>query len=255
MKGFVAFFKKEALESFRTYRLLVVLAVFAVLGVLSPVAAKMMPEILNTVPLEGMTLILPTPTALDAWAQFFKNLSQMGLVVFLLVLSGLYSTEYAKGTLVNLLTKGLSRSAVALAKAAWAAVLWTVAYALTLGLSMGYTAYLFPGEAVENLIPAVAGLWLFGLLLVACLLAGGSMLPSAYGGLLCVLGLFIALSLMDLVPFVSRFNPRALAAQGMGLLQGQTDPSTLVWPFALTALATLGLIGLSVVGLRRRPLG
>ncbi|HML47441.1 MAG TPA: ABC transporter permease [Clostridia bacterium] len=173
MNGFIAFFKKEALESLRTYKLLVVFAVFAVLGVASPVAAKLMPEILAAMPMEGMTLILPTPTALDAWSQFFKNLTQMGLIVLLLVLSGQFSTEYAKGTLVNLLTKGLSRPAVALAKAAWAAVLWTGAYVLAMGISAGYTVYLFPGEAVENVFPAVAALWVFGLLLISCLSVRG----------------------------------------------------------------------------------
>lgn len=255
MKGFIAFFKKEALESFRTHKLLIVLAVFAVLGVISPVAAKMLPEILAAMPMEGMTLVLPTPTRLDAWSQFNKNVSQMGLVVLLLVLSGQFSTEYAKGTLVNLLTKGLSRTAVALAKAAWAGVLWTAAYALALGVCMAYTAYLFPGEAVENLLASVAGLWLFGLLLLSCLAAGGALLSNSYGGLLCVVGLFVGLALLDLVPAIPPYNPNALVSQSMKLLQGQTDPKALAWPFVLCALITLGLTGLSVAGLRRRPLG
>jgi len=192
---------------------------------------------------------------MDAWSQFFKNLSQMGLIVLLLVQSGQFATEYAKGSLVNLLTKGLSRPAIALAKAAWTAALWTGAYALALGVSMGYTAYLFPGEAVDSLLPAVAGLWLFGLLLLSCLAAGGALLPSAYGGLLCVVGLYVGLALLDLVPSVPLHSPHALVTQSMRLLQGVTAPRALAWPFVLGGLGAAGLTGLSVEGLRRRQLG
>lgn len=71
----------------------------------------------------------------------FKNMSQIGLVVLLLTFSGMLPCKYAKGTLTNLLAKGLSRKTVALSKFKAAAALWTACYPLAFIIALGYTIY------------------------------------------------------------------------------------------------------------------
>ncbi|WP_222860725.1 hypothetical protein [Paenibacillus antibioticophila] len=92
------------------------IAVFFIVGMLSPLTAKLMPELLSSFLPEGMTLTIAEPTALDAWIQFFKNTSQMGLILIVILFSGILGTELTRGTLINMLTKGLSRHAVILSK-------------------------------------------------------------------------------------------------------------------------------------------
>jgi len=64
-----------------------------------------MPEIVGSLVTDGVVITLPEPTAYDAWAQFFKNATQMGLFVMVILFSGVLSSELSKGTLINLLTK------------------------------------------------------------------------------------------------------------------------------------------------------
>ena len=79
MNGYLAFMKKEWMEQIRTFKLFILFVVFFIFGMLSPLTAKLMPELLSQIPIEGMTIILPEPSAIDSYTQFFKNCSQMGL--------------------------------------------------------------------------------------------------------------------------------------------------------------------------------
>ena len=73
MNGYLAFMKKEWMEQIRTYKLFILLVVFFIFGMLSPLTAKLMPELLSQFPIEVMTIILPEPSAIDSYTQFFKN--------------------------------------------------------------------------------------------------------------------------------------------------------------------------------------
>jgi ABC-2 type transport system permease protein len=107
MKNYVAILEKELLESVRSYKLFIMLIVFFIFGIMSPLTAKLLPELLSSMVPEGITITLTEPAAIDSWMQFFKNVSQMGLIVMLLVFSGIIGVELSRGTLINMLTKGL----------------------------------------------------------------------------------------------------------------------------------------------------
>src|SRR5512133_2582011 len=118
------------MEYLRTYKFFALIAVFLFFGFMNPITAKVMPELLDSLMPEGMSINLGTPTALDSWAQFFKNISQMGAIVLVIILSGIMANEFSRGTLINMLTKGLSRQTVILAKFTAAVATWTLAYVL-----------------------------------------------------------------------------------------------------------------------------
>ncbi|MEQ8197943.1 MAG: ABC transporter permease, partial [Clostridiaceae bacterium] len=81
MRSYIAFTKKERMDYIRNYKALIMLVVFAIIGIMSPLSAKFMPEIIKEVMPAGMTIQLPEPSDMDSWAQFFKNVSQMGIIV------------------------------------------------------------------------------------------------------------------------------------------------------------------------------
>jgi len=158
-----AFLKKEFFEYTKTYKLFIMLMIFIIFGITNPLIAKLMPEIVGSLVTDGVVITLPEPTAYDAWAQFFKNATQMGLFVMVILFSGVLSSELSKGTLINLLTKGLSRTAVILSKYTCMVSVWTISISLCFGLTYGYTAYLFPQGETSNLLitGAVIGTTLF----------------------------------------------------------------------------------------------
>ena len=143
MRSYIAFCKKEVLENLRTHKVLILMIVFLLFGMMSPLTAKLMPEIFKSLALDGIVITIPEPTALDAYAQFFKNTSQMGLLVVLLVFGGMLSNEITKGTLINMVTKGLSRPVVILSKFTVASILWTLTLLASFATTIGDTVYLF----------------------------------------------------------------------------------------------------------------
>lgn len=102
MRGYVAFTKKEVLENVRIFKMLILFFIFFIFGMMSPLMAKLMPEILSQMPIEGVTIILSEPTASDSYMQFFKNITQMGMIILILVFSGTLTQELNRGTLINI---------------------------------------------------------------------------------------------------------------------------------------------------------
>ena len=47
MRAYVAFIKKEGLELVRTYKLLLMILIFFAFGVMSPLMAKLMPDLMS----------------------------------------------------------------------------------------------------------------------------------------------------------------------------------------------------------------
>lgn len=114
MIGYLAFTKKEFIECIRSYKFMILIIVFLAFGFMNPIFAKYMPELLKSMMPDGMSMKLPEPTVFDSWTQFFKNMNQMGLIIFLLSFSSIISAELQKGTLINMVTKGLSRKKIIL---------------------------------------------------------------------------------------------------------------------------------------------
>lgn len=139
--------------------------------------------------IQGMTITAPRAVLADAYIQFFKNTGQMGLIVLLLVFSGSLVQELTRGTLINILSKGLKRSTVILSKYTAAMLLWTIIYCIAALTHIGYSLYLFPGEHLEHVFLSLFCLWLFG-----------------------------ALLLLNLLPRAADINPLSLASRNTSLL-------------------------------------
>lgn len=221
MKYFAVFCKKELLEGLRTHRLLIIAIVLLVFGMLSPLTAKFTPDMLGALMPEGLNVQISEPTTADSWMQFYKNVSQVGIIVLVVVFGGAVSTEVRRGTLIPLLTKGLPRSAVVLAKFAVTSLVWTVCYWLSYLACLGYTAYMFPGGDVQNALFSAACLWLFGIFLLAVLMLASSLGRGTGGSLLITGGVWLLLMLISIIPAAERFNPLTLATGNMALISGQ----------------------------------
>ncbi len=248
MKAFVAFFKKEFTESLRSYRLVVLAVVFIFLGVLSPLVAKLMPELFSGVDLGGgIVITAPQPTAMDSWTQFFGNVGQMGMLALIITFSGIMAGELSRGTLINLLTKGMPRHTVIISKFLFASALWTVSYLLCLGICFAYTEYFWPQAALSNAMPAFLSLWIFGELLITLLIFGGTLFGNLYGSLLLCLGPILALTLLNIIPAMQAYNPISLAGNTINLLDGSKEIADFLPAMLITGGMTVVLLVMSIV--------
>ena len=254
MKVFFAFCKKELVESVRTYRLLIMLITFVILGIMSPLVAKMLPDILKNADLGGMTLTIPEPTAFDSWTQFYSNMGQMGMLIMIVVFGGITAQEFSKGTLVNILTKGVRRSTVVVSKYLVASVIWTLSYVVAFAVTYAYTVYYWGSEKLPHAVLAFSGPWVYGLLLLALLVLGGILFKSFYGSLSLAGGAVVLMTLVHLAPKLQKYNPISLAGDALGLLNKQKVPADFTPALMVCLALTLGCLVASVLIFNRKQL-
>jgi len=131
MRSFIAFSKKEVLESIRNGKAYIVCILFVALGIMNPAIAKLTPWLMDTLSESlaesGMTVGKIEINALTSWTQFFKNIP-MGLIAFVVIFSGIFTKEYESGTLILVITKGLARYKILSSNFILIELLWSVSY-------------------------------------------------------------------------------------------------------------------------------
>ena len=114
-----AFLKKEWMEMTRTGRMWILVLIFVLFGIMNPAMAKLTPWMMemmsDSLADAGFLLTEIQVDVFDSWIQFYKNIP-MGLIIFVLMCSGIFTAEYQKGTLIPVVTKGLSRRKILAAK-------------------------------------------------------------------------------------------------------------------------------------------
>ena len=82
MSGLGAFLRKELTEIVRTWRIWVIPGMLVFFGITSPIIAALTPALVHSMASSqpGVVIRIPQPTALDAYAQFLKNLDQFILI-------------------------------------------------------------------------------------------------------------------------------------------------------------------------------
>lgn len=240
MNGYLAFVKKEFTENMRNYRFLILFAVFLIFGIMSAFLAKFTPEILSA--LAADMEMTSKPAALDAWKQFYKNISGVGFSAFIILFGSCLSNEYSKGTLILMVTKGLPRKAVILAKYTAAAICMTVSYWIGYAAAYGYTRLLWEDAALPHVALAAFFLWIVGFLYLSILMAGCVIFQQTFTSILFTGGAAAVISLLGMTEPIARFSPFLLTSENIDLISGTADPSD----FILPALFSVGITVLSL---------
>ncbi len=244
MTGLRPLVLKEMLESWRTRRLAIAVALFAFVGILSPLTARYLPEILELALGDQMTIPIPTPTAADAVLQLQKNLGQFGALAAIILAMGAVASEKERGTAAFILTKPVSRASFLVAKLASLAVVLGLSTVVAIVLAWTYTAVLFEP-------PTVPGWIAMGLLAWLALMAWGSITflastvarsAAAAAGIGFVA--LIGVSLVAAIPPIGRWLPSGLDGPAMALASGApVDGGDL----ASAVIGTTALIAVAIV--------
>ena len=119
MSAFTAFIKKEFLGLFRSGKAVILLLISVLFGIMNPAIAKltpwMMESMADSMAETGLVVTAVEVDAMTSWTQFYKN-APMALIVFLLMFAGILTSEYQSGTLIGMVTKGISRWKILAAK-------------------------------------------------------------------------------------------------------------------------------------------
>lgn len=248
MTGFGAFFGKELTEIRRTWRMWVIPGILLFLGLTSPIIAAITPALVKSVTASqrGVVMQLPPPTALDAFAQFLKNLDQFVLIAIIIAGAGVISGERASGTAILVLTKPLSRGAFVVAKILSQLLLLVTATALGTVATLAVTAMIFTGARAGPVFATVALWLLYATLLVVVMTLFSAALKSRGAAAGAGLGfLFFTLLLSNWAP-AARYTFVGIIPAMSGALTGRA--LSLGWPVA-TAIAAIILGTVSAVAI------
>ena len=256
MRGFGVFCKKEITELYRTYRVFLLGAVALIFGILSPLIAKLTPWLMeqfaDSFREQGIIVGEVTVTAKDSWAQFDKNF-MIVLIVGIAIFSGSYVNEYAKGTLIPLVTKGLTRTGMVLSKLLTQLLAWTVYFVVTFGITWGYTAYFWDSSEIKNVLWMGLFFWMMGVFLLTVLAFFSSFMNSSIQVLLGVGGVYVLLTTLGMIKPVESLLPTYLMGSA-ALLTGEKLPGDYAAAAGVAGVVSAGLVLLAVVITRRRKL-
>jgi ABC-2 type transport system permease protein len=253
MTGLGLLLRKELTEQVRTMRLVVVVAVFAIFGLLSPVFARYVQEIVEAVGGGQFGGMIPAPVVGDAVIQFTKNMGQFGVLIAILVTMGSVATEKERGTAAFLLTKPISRGAFVAAKVVAIGALLALALAVSGALCWIYTTILFEPLPVAGFAGAVALVWLslavFAALTFLASVTTRSALVAGGAGF----GLFLVAGILSALPGIGPYMPTSLWGAANALALG-TVPDPLLGPVLFSLALLAGAIGLAWLSFRRQEL-
>lgn len=256
MKSLLAFMKKEYLEAARTGKIVILLLLFVLFGIMSPAIAKLTPWMMETLSdsmaESGLIVTNIQVDALTSWTQFFKNIP-IALIAFVLIFSDIFTKEYKSGTLLLVLTKGLSRYKVVLAKTVLLLLLWTVGYGICFGITYGYNAYFWDNSIINNLLFSVTIWWLFGVWVICLIVLFSSLLQNNAGVILCVGGTVLLAYLLNIIPKVKAYSPIVLMNTN-SILTGVEEIDAYVKAIVITVFLCIVCVAVSIPIVNKRQL-
>lgn len=256
MKSLLAFMKKEYLEAARTGKLMILILLFVLFGIMNPAIAKLTPWMMemfaNTMTESGLIVTNVPVDAMTSWAQFFKNIP-IALIAFVLIFSDIFTKEYKSGTLLLVLTKGLSRYKVVLAKTVLLLSFWTVGYGICFAITYGYNAYFWDNGIANNLFFSVAIWWLFGVWAICLVVLFSSLLQSNTGVSLCTGGSVLLAYLFSIIPKVKAYSPTILM-NANSLLIGADGTKAYIKAIVMAASLCIVCVAVSIPIINKKQL-
>lgn len=201
--------KKDYLEVTRSKKILAIIVAFAFIALASPILAKLLPEIFSNIDFgSGVKFEIPEATVNDAIDQYFKNLSQIGVLVLIFISAGSVVEEKTRRNLEILLTKPVLRSDFILSKHIFYSGVSVVIFLIASVLFYLYTTSLFVQPDITNfsLVILVTSLYMVSIITLTILssVVSKNVITAIALGFLVY---FIFGTVFGLIPNISDYSP------------------------------------------------
>ncbi len=234
---FLASLRKELLEHWRTSRFMVLAIVLTLFGLISPLLAKYVPEILKAVPGgEQFAGLVPTPTMTDAISQYIKNIVQFGILLALLLSMGAVVNEKEKGTAALVLVKPLPREFFIFSKFLSLVIIFFISILLAGMGGYYYTALIFSPPDLSAWIALNIFIWLVMLVYAAITLLFSTLMKSQAATIGLSFATLLFLAVIGALPSIANGLPNQLINWGASLF----SPTPIsAWPALWISLAII----------------
>lgn len=257
MNGFGLLLAKELREAWRTRRLPIVALMFVAVGIISPLTAKYLADILKLAVGDQIPVPIPPADAATAIGQLQKNLGQLGALAAIALAMGSVAGELDRGTAALVLAQPVARPAFLLAKLAGIGIVLGVSTLLAVGVAWAYTVVLFEPVPFLGWVAMAVLSWLalfaWAAITLLASTATGSTTAAAGIGFVAL----VVISLLAVVPTLDHLLPTGLATPAALLALGKgdaIDASQLASAILGTVAIVAGSGAASVAAFGRREL-
>ncbi len=253
MNNFLALLNKEFLELKRNNKLLIVFVIFIFFAILSPITAKLMPKIFESISTPGLEITIPEPTNKDAIDQFVKNLSTLGFILIFIV-AGAIADEKTKKTLEIILTKPIKRRDFILAKFIAYSFIIKLAFLASSVVFYLYTASLFGAVNLGNFVVLCLLLLINILVLTTFTLLGSTIAKSTIGAaIIGFVGMILFNTVVGYIKPISKYSPDFITKHYTELITNGFDAKFL--PSAITSIILIIVLTLiSIYSFKRQEI-
>lgn len=236
--------RMEVLRLLRTGRVWIVVGVYALFGVLGPLSARYLPELIERFG-GGVEVQVPDPTPLDGMGQFFSNAGQLGLLAVLTVAAGALAFDARPEWAAFLRTRVRSMWRLVLPRVAGSTAAGVVGLAVGTAIAAVLTWALIGGLPVGDLV--LGGLFgaLYMVFAVTVVAVAASISRQAVTTVLLSVGLLVMLPVLQAVPAIEPWLPSKLLGATTALL-ADVPVSEVLKSAAVTLVVVPALLALAV---------
>lgn len=243
----------EWLRLRRTWRGISLLAVFVFFGLLGPLTARYLAEILDRLGTSGIEISFPDPVPADGIEQYIGNVSQLGLLVLVAAAAGAFAIDTPPELGAFLRTRVSSMRRLVLTRFAVYAAAGASAFALGSLAAWYETAVLIGALPVVPMLAGIACGALYFAFVIALVALAAGLARGVLGTVVLVLGIVIGLAIVGIVPAIGEWLPGRLAGAIVALVRG-APVSDYLRSAVVTTAATAASLAASIRLLDRREL-
>lgn len=240
----------EWLRLVRTARLWVVVGVYLLFGVMGPLTAYFLPDILARAA-GDVQVVMPDPTPASGMAQFSGNAGQLGLLAVVVVAAGALTFDARPAWSTFLRTRAPRLHRVVVPRVVVPSLLAGGALAVGTAVAVATTSVLIGTPDLGDVALGVVLGAAYLAFAVAVVAVAASVARTAVSTVLLAVGALLALPLVQLVPTVGDASPSRLLGAGDALLAG-TAPADLVPAMLVTVVLVPALVAVAIRRLSRR---
>ena len=253
MVNFVILLKKNLIEMVRNKRIIIFSIAFVAISLISAVMAKFLPELFkwlfDTLGEDGTNIgmMIGDASVADSYVQFVSNVTEIMVLLIIIFFTGTIIKEKKTGTYDNLKMNGVKDHEIVLAHFVAQVILVTLSYIVGVAFFVLLNILLFRQIMGIRGVVALLYIYLTMLFVIAASLFVGCLFKKNFWAyFLAIIGYF-ALSFVDIIPHINKFNPFHLLTISMNLMYSESySLSEHLITSIVTVLLTAGLVIVSL---------
>lgn len=248
----MSLWRLELLRMVRTHRWAIVVGVYAVFGVLGPVSARYLSELVGNFA-GDITIVMPDPRPVDGIMQFVSNTTQLGLLAVVIVAASALAVD-ARTEVAAFLRTRVEHGALLLWPR-YVVVTATAVLALVAGTALAWilTAAMLGELPTGTMLVGTALGALYLAFAVAVVAAAGAIARGVLPTVFVALAVLLLLPIAGVLPAVEPWLPSRLVTAVVALVEGE-PASGYLRAVGVTVVATPLLLLLSARQLQHRDL-